>query len=167
MCHLFLLHCPLPLRLNCIPSCTPAGISMVTVSSPYTRPSPLQVVHLLVIVVPSPLQVGQVVTVCICPKKVFCTFLTCPLPPQVPQVCTLFLSFAPLPLQVAHDTYFLNLYSFSGAFCHLLKIQFYFDSKIASANTTGTVTRRSSAVATPTKKNFRMDFHRRIYLQTG
>ena len=47
---------PLPLMLNCIPSCTPAGISIETVSSPYMRPSPLQDPHLLVTVVPSPLQ---------------------------------------------------------------------------------------------------------------
>src|ERR1700757_4968788 len=97
---------PLPLTLSCMPSCTPAGMSSVTVSSPYTLPSPLHVVHLLVIVVPSPLQAGQVVTVCIWPRKVFCTFLTCPLPPHVVQVCTLFLSFAPLPLQVVQGIYF-------------------------------------------------------------
>src|SRR5437868_15242689 len=100
---------PLPLILNCIPSCTPAGISSVTVSSPYTLPSPLHEVHLFVIVLPSPLQAGQVVTVCICPKKVFCTLLTWPLPPQVPHVCTLFLSFAPEPLHVPHETYFFTL----------------------------------------------------------
>src|SRR5436853_6016732 len=91
---------PLPLIFNCIPSCTPAGTSMVTVSSLYILPSPLHVPHLAVITVPSPLQVGQVVTVCICPRKVLVTLRTCPLPPQVPQVCTLPLSFAPLPLQV-------------------------------------------------------------------
>src|SRR5688572_11272070 len=100
---------PLPLMLNCMPSCTPAGISMLIVSSPYTRPSPLQVPHLAVIVTPSPLQVGQVVTVCICPKNVFCTLLTCPLPPQVLQVCTLPLSFAPEPLQVVQGTCFFTL----------------------------------------------------------
>src|SRR5258705_4294169 len=85
---------PLPLIFNCIPSCTPAGISILTVSSPDILPSPLQVPHLAVIVDPSPLQVGQVVTVCICPRKVFCTRLTWPLPPHVLQVCTLPLSFA-------------------------------------------------------------------------
>src|SRR5688572_14429583 len=91
---------PFPFTFNCMPSCTPAGISMLTVSSPYTRPSPLQLPHLAVIVDPSPLQEGQVETVCICPRKVFCTLLTWPLPPHVLQVCILPLSFAPLPLQV-------------------------------------------------------------------
>src|SRR5215470_14775437 len=88
---------PRPPMFNCIPSCTPAGTSIPTVSSAYTLPSPLHVPHFAVIIVPSPLQVGQVVTVCICPRKVFVTRRTCPLPPQVPQVCTLPLSFAPLP----------------------------------------------------------------------
>src|SRR5215210_6208625 len=97
---------PLALILNCMPSCTPAGISMVTVSSPYTLPSPLQLLHFDVIVVPSPLQVAQVVTVCIWPRKVLVTFLTWPLPPQVLQFCTLPLSFAPLPPQVLQPTYF-------------------------------------------------------------
>src|SRR3954471_10300714 len=95
---------PLPPTLSCIPSCTPAGISMVTVSSPYVLPSPLQTPHLWVMVVPSPLHVGQVVTVCIWPRKVLLTFLTCPLPPQVPQVCTLFLSLAPEPPQWVQGT---------------------------------------------------------------
>src|SRR5689334_13002874 len=100
---------PRPLMFNCMPSCTPAGISIVTVSSPYTLPSPLQLVHFAVTVEPSPLHVGQVVTVCICPRNVLVTFLTWPLPPQVPQVCTLPLSFAPLPLQVLQVTYFFTL----------------------------------------------------------
>src|SRR5882762_7739516 len=97
---------PFPFILNCMPSCTPAGISILIVSSPYTLPSPLQALHLAVTVVPSPLQVGQVVTVCICPKKVLVTRLTWPLPPQVPQVCTLPLSLAPLPAQVVQTTCF-------------------------------------------------------------
>src|SRR5215213_6207453 len=100
---------PRPLILSCMPSCTPAGMSICTVSSAYTLPSPLQFEHLAVMVVPSPLQAGQVVTVCICPRKVLVTFLTCPLPPQVEQVCTLPLSFAPLPLQVLQGTYFFTL----------------------------------------------------------
>src|SRR5688572_12320341 len=100
---------PRPLTFNCIPSCTPAGISMLTVSSPYTLPSPLQSLHFAVMVEPSPLQAGQVVTVCICPKNVLVTFLTWPLPPQVLQVCILPLSFAPLPLQVLQPTYFFTL----------------------------------------------------------
>src|SRR6185369_12103441 len=95
--------------LSCIPSCTPAGISTLTVSSPYTLPSPLQLVHFAVMVVPSPLQVGQVVTVCIWPKKVLVTLRTWPLPLQVWQVCTLPLSLAPLPPQVLQLTYFFTL----------------------------------------------------------
>jgi hypothetical protein len=55
------------------------------------------------------LQVGQVVTVCIWPRKVLVTFLTWPEPPQVPQVCTEFLSFAPEPLHTLQGTYFLTL----------------------------------------------------------
>src|SRR4029079_9990649 len=103
---------PLPLIFNCIPSCTPAGTSILTVSSAYTLPSPLQVPHFAVIVVPSPLQVGQVVTVCICPRKVLVTRRTCPLPPQVPQVVTLPLSLAPLPEQVVQTTCFFTLICF-------------------------------------------------------
>src|SRR6476646_10957438 len=103
---------PLPLIFNCIPSCTPAGTSMLTVSSAYTLPSPLQVPHFAVIVDPSPLQVGQVVTVCICPRKVLVTFLTWPLPPQVEQFCTLPLSLAPLPPQTLQPTYFLTFILF-------------------------------------------------------
>src|ERR1700760_57308 len=103
---------PLPPTLSCIPSCTPAGISIDTVSSPYTRPSPLQTGHFSVTGDPSPLQVGQVVTVCICPRKVLLTRRTWPLPPQVAQVWTLFLSLAPLPLQVVQPTYFFTLIFF-------------------------------------------------------
>src|ERR1700722_6355517 len=100
---------PLPPTLSCMPSCTPAGISVVTVSSPYTLPSPLQTGHLAVTMEPSPLQVGQVVTVCIWPRKVLLTLRTWPLPPQVVQVWTLLRSLAPLPLQVVQETYFLTL----------------------------------------------------------
>src|SRR5436190_14218996 len=100
---------PFPVTFNCIPSCTPAGISIVTVSSPYTRPSPLQLVHFCVMVVPSPLQVGQVVTVCICPRKVLVTRLTCPVPPQVAQVCIEALSLAPLPVHTWQVMCFLTL----------------------------------------------------------
>src|SRR3954469_9306317 len=81
-------------------------MSRLTISSPYTRPSPLHTLHFTVIVVPSPLHVGQVLTVCIWPKKVFWIFLTWPLPLQVAQVCILPLFFAPLPPQVLQLTYF-------------------------------------------------------------
>ena len=97
---------PFPDMLNCIPSLTPAGISIEIVSSPYTLPSPLHDPHFEVTVLPSPLHVGQVFTVCICPKKVLVTFFTCPEPLQVPQVCILSLSFAPLPPQVEQSTCF-------------------------------------------------------------
>src|SRR5690606_25039407 len=100
---------PAPPMLSCIPSYTPAGISILIVSSPYTLPSPLQAVHFAFICVPSPLQVGQVVTVCIWPRKVLVTLRTWPLPPQVPHDCTDAVSFAPLPLQVLQYTYFFTL----------------------------------------------------------
>src|SRR5690606_13205082 len=73
----------LPLIDNCIPSLTPAGILMAIVSSPRTNPSPLHEVHLAVTSTPSPLQVGQVLVVCICPNIVLVTRRTEPLPPQV------------------------------------------------------------------------------------
>src|SRR5262245_41093245 len=107
---------PLPPIFSCIPSCTPAGTSIPTVSSAYTRPSPLHVPHFAVIVVPSPLHAGQVVTVCICPRKVLVTRRTWPLPPQVPHVWTLPLSFAPLPWHVWQETYFFTLIFFATPF---------------------------------------------------
>ena len=55
------------------------------------------------------MQVGQVVTVCIWPRKVLLTRRTWPLPPQVEQVWMLFLSLAPVPLQVVQETYFFTL----------------------------------------------------------
>src|SRR4028118_2137977 len=79
---------------------------------------------------PSPLQVGQDVTVCICPRKVFCTFLTCPLPLQVLQVCILPLSFAPLPLHVLQVTYFLTLIFFEVPFAISSKFSFSFTRKL-------------------------------------
>src|SRR5688572_27922020 len=88
---------PLPLILSCIPSRTPAGMSIVTVSSPYILPSPLQLPHLAVIMHTSPLHQGQVATDCICPRNVLVTLLTCPLPPHVLLVCTLLLSLASPP----------------------------------------------------------------------
>ena len=54
-------------------------------------------------------EVGQVVTVCICPRKVFCTRRTWPEPLQVLQVWILPLSLAPLPLQVVQVTCFFTL----------------------------------------------------------
>src|SRR5690606_4052518 len=77
---------PFPLRDNSTPSLTPAGMLIAIVSSPLSNPSPRQVVHLYVISTPSPLQVGQVLVVCICPSIVLVTRLTDPTPPQVLQV---------------------------------------------------------------------------------
>ncbi|MNV31843.1 hypothetical protein D3C71_1231650 [compost metagenome] len=91
---------PLPLIESCIPSLTPAGILIAIVSSPRSNPSPLQVVHFAVISTPSPLQVGQVLVVCIWPRMVFVTLRTDPEPPQVLQVWKEDLSLAPEPSQL-------------------------------------------------------------------
>src|ERR1700761_3591585 len=93
---------PLPLMLNCMPSLTPAGTLMLIVSSPRTTPSPWQTLHFEVITLPSPLQVGQVLVVCIWPRIVLVTRRTAPEPPQVLQVWKDDLSFAPVPSQVLH-----------------------------------------------------------------
>jgi len=77
---------PFPLIDSCIPSATPAGIFTVTTSSPYTMPSPPHSLHLFLMILPSPLQVGQVVRVCIVPKIVCWLRITEPLPLQVGQV---------------------------------------------------------------------------------
>src|SRR5690554_3153825 len=58
---------------------------------------------------PVPWHVGQVVVVCICPRKVLRTCLTTPFPPQVPQVDIEPESFAPDPWQVEHLTCFFTL----------------------------------------------------------
>src|ERR1700721_2270491 len=63
---------------------------------------------------PSPLQVGQVVTVCIWPRKVLLTRRPWPLPPQVEQVWTLFLFLAPLPLRGFRGPFF--FFFFLGLF---------------------------------------------------
>src|SRR6202012_6269946 len=91
---------PFPLMLNCIPSLTPAGTLILIVSSPRTTPSPWQTVHFEVITEPSPLQVGQVLVVCIWPSMVLVTRRTAPWPPQVLQVWKLDLSLAPVPSHV-------------------------------------------------------------------
>src|ERR1700761_2717525 len=64
-------------------------------------------------VVPSPLQVGQVLVVCICPKMVFVTRRTAPDPPQVLQVWKDALSFAPVPSQVLQGICLLTFIFFS------------------------------------------------------
>src|SRR5690606_41623218 len=62
---------------------------------------------------PSPLQVGQVLVVCICPRIVFVTRRTAPVPPQVRQVWNDDLSRAPLPSQVGQMICLLTLIFFS------------------------------------------------------
>src|ERR1700761_9270901 len=95
---------PLPLMLSCMPSLTPAGTLILIVSSPRTTPSPWQTVHFEVITEPSPLQVGQVLVVCIWPSMVLVTRRTAPEPPQVLHVWNDDLSLAPLPSQVLQTT---------------------------------------------------------------
>ena len=56
---------PLPLTESCIPSATPAGILSSMISSLFTMPLPWHSGHLFFIILPSPPQLGQVVTVCI------------------------------------------------------------------------------------------------------
>src|SRR6202012_3354820 len=107
---------PLPLMLSCMPSLTPAGIFMLIVSSPRINPSPWQTGHLAVITVPSPLQVGQVVVVCIWPRMVLVTLRTAPAPPQVLQVCTDERSLAPEPSQVLQTICLFTFIFFSAPF---------------------------------------------------
>src|SRR5690606_19538876 len=104
---------PFPLIDNCIPSLTPAGMLIAIVSSPLSNPSPRQVVHLDVISTPPPLQLGQVLVVCLCTSIVLVTRLTHPTPPQVAQVWQDDLSFAPVPPQVGHCTCLFTLTFFS------------------------------------------------------
>src|SRR6187402_3087448 len=104
---------PLPLMLNCMPSLTPAGTFKLMVSSPRSTPSPWQVLHFEVITEPSPLQVGQVLVVCIWPNMVLVTRRTAPWPPQVLQVWKDDLSLAPVPSQVLQSTCLFTLIFFS------------------------------------------------------
>src|SRR5690606_21507962 len=60
-----------------------------------------------------PLQVGQVLVVCICPNMVLVTLLTVPVPPHVRQLWNDDLSLAPLPSQVKQTTCLLTLIFFS------------------------------------------------------
>src|ERR1700761_3706279 len=63
---------------------------------------------------PSPLQVGQVLVVCIWPSIVLVTRRTAPWPPQVLQVWNDDLSFAPVPSQVLQIICLLTLIFFSA-----------------------------------------------------
>jgi hypothetical protein len=63
---------------------------------------------------PSPLQVGQVLVVCIWPKIVLVTLRTAPDPPQVLQVWKDDLSFAPVPSQVLQTICLLTFIFFSA-----------------------------------------------------
>ena len=67
-------------QLVIIRSATPAGILTVTTSSPMTIPSPPHSLHLFLIILPSPLQWGQTLRVCIAPKMVCCVRITVPVP---------------------------------------------------------------------------------------
>src|SRR5690606_5696384 len=109
---------------NCMPSLTPAGILMLMVSSPRISPSPWHVVHLADISTPSPLQVGQVLVVCICPRMVLVTRRTAPVPPQVRHVLNDDLSFAPVPSQVEQTTFLLTLIFFSAPLAISLSVSF-------------------------------------------
>ncbi len=76
----------MPLIFNCIPSSTPAGIWIGTTTSSRIRPCSSLPGARLVTDRPIPPHAGQVVTVCIWPRKVFWTRRTWPLPPHVEQV---------------------------------------------------------------------------------
>src|SRR5690606_12721454 len=115
---------PFPLIDSCMPSLTPAGMLMLMVSSPRIKPSPWQAVHLADISTPSPLQVGQVLVVCICPRMVLVTRRTAPVPPQVRQVLNDDLSFAPVPSQVEQTTFLLTLIFFSAPLALSLSVSF-------------------------------------------
>ena len=65
-----------------------------------SRPRPRQVWQGVVITSPSPLQVGQVVTWTIEPRKVWRTWRTSPRPPQVAQRWGVVPGSAPVPRQV-------------------------------------------------------------------
>src|SRR5690606_21015631 len=115
---------PFPLMESCIPSLTPAGMLMLMVSSPRTKPSPWQAGHLAEISIPSPLQVGQVLVVCIWPRMVLVTLLTVPVPPHVRQLWKDDLSFAPLPSQVLQTTCLLTLIFFSDPLAISCRVSF-------------------------------------------
>src|SRR5687767_2991802 len=102
---------PFALIDNCMPSSTPAGISISIVSSSITLPSPLHLVQGSITIEPDPWQLGHCAVVCIWPRKVLLTCLTPPAPPQVVQFLTA-PSLAPLPLHVWHFTRFLTLIVF-------------------------------------------------------
>src|SRR5690606_20696651 len=77
-----------------------------------------------VISTPSPLQVGQVLVVCICPRIVFVTRLTDPLPLHVLQVLKEDLSFAPEPSHDLQTTFLFTFIFFSTPFAISSKVSF-------------------------------------------
>ena len=79
----------------------PAGISTLTRWRSGARPWPSQSGQGLSILVPVPPQSGQVVRVCICPRKVRCVVTTWPLPWQVGHWTFVPPSAQPLPWQVS------------------------------------------------------------------
>ena len=73
-------------------------------SSCSCRPSPLHTSQVAVTVLPSPLQVGQVLLLTIWPSMVFTTRFTWPWPWQVAQVLRSVPFLAPVPLHGAQAT---------------------------------------------------------------
>ena len=90
---------PLPAKRTCWPSRMPAGIWMVTRSRSGTRPWPLHSGQGFSMTVPVPPQSGQVVAVCMSPRKVRCTLVTRPAPWQVEHSTWWPSSVEPVPLQ--------------------------------------------------------------------
>ena len=121
---------PFPLKDNCMPSATPAGIFKVITSSESWTPSPLQWEHFSLIILPSPSQVGQVDVVCMAPRMVFCTRVICPVPWQVEQVEKELPSFAPVPWQWVSATYFFTLIFFSTPVATSSRVIFTFTLRL-------------------------------------
>ena len=72
--------------LSCIPSSTPGGILIETVSSELSIPLESVPGPLLIIVCPDPPQAGQIDEDCILPRIVFVTLVTWPVPLHVVHV---------------------------------------------------------------------------------
>src|SRR5574344_59030 len=90
---------PLPGTLTTIPCATPAGMLISTTSSPLTTPVPPHSLHLFLITLPSPPQVGHTPCVCIIPKMLCVVWVIYPEPWQVWHVSIPLPASAPLPPQ--------------------------------------------------------------------
>ena len=99
----------MPGTLTIIPSSTPAGMLISTTSSPFTTPVPPHSLHLFLIIVPSPLQVGHSDCVCIIPNTDLTVRATTPRPLHVGQVSGVLPPSAPEPWQHEHVMSFLTL----------------------------------------------------------